>query len=209
MSAAAAGVVRIDVARARALTRQLQRALDVAVELVRELHESEAWRVLGHDSWPAYCAAELPQLRVIVRGMPKEERRAKVAELRGAGMSLRDVSEVTGLAPNTVRADAAAAGVQLVTTKSRDGRLRPARVSGIPASPASPASPRPLTDRLVQLLRAAGPDGATVLELCDRARVRQARVAPALCRLAAAGRVEYRRPERRGQLGRYVAGRIA
>lgn len=212
MSAAAAGVVRIDVARARALTRQLQRALDVAVELVRELHESEAWRVLGHDSWPAYCAAELPQLRVIVRGMPKEERRAKVAELRGAGMSLRDVSEVTGLAPNTVRADAAAAGVQLVTVKSRDGALRPARVSGIPASSASSASSapaRPLTDRLVQLLRAAGPDGATVLELCDRARVRQARVAPALCRLAAAGRVEYRRPERRGQLGRYVAGRIA
>jgi hypothetical protein len=69
-----------------------------------------------------------------------------------------------------------------------------------------PARPRPLTDRLVQLVRAAGPDGADVLELCDRSRVRQARVAPALCRLRKAGRIEYLPPERRGQLGRYVVG---
>lgn len=199
MSAAAA-VVRLDARRARALTTKLQETLDLAVELVRELHEHEGWRALGFDSWPAFCEAELPQLRVIVRGMPKDERRAKVAELRGAGMSLRDVSEVTGLAPNTVRADAAAAGVQLVAVKSRDGALRPAV-----ATSSAPARPRPLTDRLVAAVRDAGQDGVTVLELCDRLRVRQARVAPALVRLDRAGRLDYLRPAKRGQVGRYVA----
>lgn len=199
MSAAAA-VVRLDAARARRLTDQLRETLDLAVELVRELHEHEGWRALGHASWPEFCRAELPQLAVIVRGMPREERDAKVAQLRAGGMSLRDVSEVTGLAPNTVRAAAAAAGVQLEVTKSRDGALRPAR------STAAPAAKLPTTERLVQLLAAAA-EPLTVREVVRRARLPREVVAPALCRLAAAGRVIYVAPERRGQFGAYV-GRI-
>jgi hypothetical protein len=141
------------------------------VELVRELHEREGWRALGHDSWPAFCRAELPQLAVIVRGMPKAERRAKVSELRASGMSLRDVAEVTGLAPNTVRSDSA--GVQLVAVKSRDGAMRPAT-----AAPATPAKRRPKTDRTVELLRAAGPDGLTVLQVARELRCPSTRPPP-------------------------------
>jgi hypothetical protein len=195
----AAAVVRLDAARARALTRELQKTLDLAVELVRELHEREGWRALGHASWPEFCRAELPQLAVIVRGMPREERRAKVSELRRGGMSLRDVAEVTGLAPNTVRTDAA--GVVLETVKGRDGALRPAR-----AVAAVPAPKVPTTERLVQLVTAAGP--LTVTEVCRRARLPREVVGPALCRLAAAGRLVYAAPERRGMFGTY-AGRIA
>lgn len=197
MSAAAA-VVRLDAARARALTRELQKTLDLAVELVRELHEREGWRALGHDSWPAFCRAELPQLAVIVRGMPREERDAKVSELRAGGMSLRDVAEVTGLAPNTVRA--ASRGVVLEKVKSRDGAMRPATSSAVK----NPATV-PTTERLVQLVAAAGP--LTVTEVCRRARLPREVVSPALCRLAAAGRLVYLAPERRGLFGTY-AGRI-
>ena len=201
MSAAAA-VVRLDEKRARALTREIQKTLELAVELVRELHERDGWRALGYDSWPAFCRAELPQLAVIVRGMPKEERRAKVSELRASGMSLRDVSEVTGLAPNTVRADSA--GVQLESVKSRDGAMRPATAT----APAAPVKRRPKTDRTVELLRAAGPDGMTVLQVAKELRCPQHKAAATLTRLEDAKRITYRRPERRGQFGTYVAGRI-
>jgi hypothetical protein len=196
----AAAVVRLDAARARSLTRELQKTLDVAVELVGKLWEGEGWRALGYDSWSAYCAAELPQLAVIVRGMPREERDAKVAELRGRGMSLRGVSEVTGLAPNTVRAAAAAAGVVLAEVRSLDGALRPAAAS----APKSRAPRVPTTTRLVGVVAAAGPNGLTVREVCQRARLPREVVAPALFRLTEAGRLEYRRPERRGLFGRYV-----
>jgi transposase len=200
VSAAAAGVVRLDRARAEHLTAKLRDALDLAVELVRELHEHEAWRAMGYDSWPAYCAGELPQLRVIVRGMPKEERRAKVSELRAGGMSLRDVAEATGLAPNTVRTDSA--GVQLVAVRGRDGALRSAT-----SSKPAPAKRRPKTDRTVELLRERGP--LTVLQVARELRCPQHKAAATLTRLEDAGRITYRRPERRGQFGAYVAGRIA
>ena len=202
MSAPAA-VVRLDAARARSLTRELQKTLDVAVELVGKLWEGEGWRALGYSSWSAYCATELPQLAVIVRGMPREDRDAKVAELRGRGMSLRGVSEVTGLAPNTVRAAAAAAGVVLAEVRSLDGALRPAAA----AAPKQRAARVPTTTRLVGVVAAAGPDGLTVREVCQRARLPREEVAPALVRLFQAGRIDYRRPERRGLFGRYV-GRI-
>jgi hypothetical protein len=199
----AAAAVRLDAVRARALTRELQTALDLAVGLVGQLWEGEGWRALGHSSWSAYCAAELPQLAVIVRGMPKPEQRAKVAELRGRGMSLRSVSELTGLAPNTVRAHAAAEGVVLADVLSLDGARRPA-AAAVPKQ----RRPRvPTTDRLVVVVAAAGPDGLTVREVCQRARLPREVVAPALTRLAAAGRVDYRRPARRGLFGTY-AGRI-
>jgi hypothetical protein len=196
VSAAAAGVVRLDAARARSLTRELARALDVAVELVRELWQGEAWRALGHDSWEAYCAAELPQLAVIVRGMPREERDAKVSELRET-MSLRAVSAVTGLAPNTVRA--ASAGVVVEKTRGRDGVLRPA------TSTRTPAPRVPTTVRVLAVVVGAGPDGLTVREVCKAARLPREVVGPALCRLSQTGRLSYVRPQRRGLFGRYVS----
>jgi hypothetical protein len=202
MSAAmtSTAVVRMDRARARSLTKKLAAATDLLLDAVVEAYEGQAWSVLGFDSWAAYVAAEVPGLAVIGKGLPVEQRREAVAVLRGRGLSLRGVSDVLGIAPNTVRTDAAAAGVVLTAVKSRDGALRPA----VAAAP--PARPRPLTDRLVAAVRDAGGEGTTVLELCDRLRVRQSRIAPALVRLDRAGRVSYLRPAKRGQLGRYVAG---
>jgi hypothetical protein len=199
----AAAVVRLDRERARSLTRELQAALDLAVDLVRQLWDGEAWRALGHASWEDFVAVELPQLAVIVRGMPKPEQKAKVAQLRAAGMSLRAVGTLTGLSPNTVKAHARDAGVQLAEVVSLDGAVRAAS-----RAPAAPSRPRPLTVRLVELLAEAGP--LDVREVCRRVRLPRERVSPALHRLASgrSPRLDYLPPERRGQFGRYAARTI-
>ena len=198
MSAAPA-VGRLEVARARAITRKLAGAVDLALELVVEAYEGRAWEVLGHESWAAYVAAEVPALSVIGRGLPLEERRDAVAQLRGRGLSLRGVGEVLGLAPNTVRRDAAEAGVQLVEVRSIDGSRRSAV-----GSSSRRRRRTPLTDRVVQLVAGAGDNGLSVLEVVAQLRTPRTEVAPALTRLVQAGRLSYVRPERRGQFGRYV-----
>jgi transposase len=192
----APAVAPLDVARARRLTRDLQQALTLALDLLTEVFDGQAWKVLGHDSWEAYCAAELPQLAQL--RMPLEDRRAAVAELRGRGMSLRAIGAPLGLSAQTVQRDLQAADVQLATVTSLDGRTRPAAA----ARPVVQAPPPRTTDRVVQLLRDAGP--LTVHQVAKRLRLNQCATSAALSRLAAAGRITYRRPAKRGQVGTYV-----
>jgi hypothetical protein len=195
---------RLDVARARRLTDQLRSSLELSVTLLRQAHAGEAWRALGYASWSAYCAAELPALAILVRGMPAEARRPKVAELRASGMSLAAVADATGLATNTVKRDAAAAGVVLAQVRRiSDGAVVPAS-----STPAPARRREPLTDRIVTLLAGAGPDGLTARAVARELRVAQHLAAPALFRLAESGRVTYRRPARRGQFGTYAAGTV-
>jgi predicted Rossmann fold nucleotide-binding protein DprA/Smf involved in DNA uptake len=195
---APAGVGRLDVARARRITKQLRESLQLSVALLREAFEGQAWRVLGHASWEDYCDAELPELATL--RLPLAERREVVAGLAAGGASLRAIAKPLGLAPNTVRADLAAAGVVRDTVTSRDGRVRPAAA----AAPSRRAPRVPTTDRLVAVVAAAGPDGLTVREVCQRARLPREEVSPALTRLAAAGRIAHVAPARRGQFGRWV-----
>lgn len=198
----AAAPLRLDVARARRLTEQLRGSADLTLDLVVEAYDGRAWEVLGHPSWSAYVAAEVPQLAIIGKGLPLEQRRDAVAMLRGRGLSLRGVSEVLGIAPNTVRADAAAAGVQLAEVIGLDGVRH--------ASSSSSSTPRrrrravPLTDRVVVLLAAAAEPGLTAREVARELHQPQHIVAPALVRLTQSGRVVYRRPERRGLFGTYA-----
>lgn len=204
MTATTATVLRLDRKRAEALTRDLREALDLAVELLGRAWRGEAWRALGYGSWAEYCREELPQLAVLVRGMPPEERRPKVAALRAAGMSLRAAAEVTGLSPNTVKADAAGAGVQLAEVIGLDGSRR----SAVGSTP-SPAKRTPKTDRAVALVAGAGPDGLTVRDVAKGLRCPQHMAAPTLARLVDSGRLVYAAPARRGLFGRYVAGTVS
>jgi hypothetical protein len=193
-------VGRLELARARSITRKLVGAADLMLDLVVEAYDGRVWEVLGHPSWAAYVAAEVPALAVIGKGLPVEQRREAVAVLRGRGLSLRGVSEVLGIAPNTVRTDAAAAGVQLAEVVSLDGSRR--------SSSAAPARRRrgPVkTDRTVALLAGAGPDGLTVRDVAKALRCEQHKAAATLTRLEDAGRIVYRPGDRRGQFGRYVA----
>lgn len=201
----AAALARLDASRARRLTDQLRDTLELAVDLLGQAYRGEAWRALGYGSWSAYCAEELPQLRLLVRGLPPEERRPRVAELRRDGMSLRAVADATGLAPNTVKADAEAEGVQLAQViRLSDG----ARVAATSSAPARRRRD-PLTARVAAAVAAAGPGGVTAREVARSLRVSQHLVAPALVRLARRGRIRYVAPPRRGLFGRYVLGTVA
>jgi hypothetical protein len=187
----------LDVARARRLTKQLQEALTLAVDLLGEAFEGRAWEVLGYPSWDEYCAAELPQLAQL--RLPLEERRAAVATMRGRGMSTRAIAAPLGLSVGTVHSDLKASDVQLATVTSLDGRQRPGA-----AAAAAPAPRLTNVARTVLLVREAGTEGLTVRDLCRRTRWHHGQASATLCRLAAAGRIRYVAPERRGQFGRYV-----
>lgn len=182
MSAVVAVAQPLDVARARRLTKQLQDALSLSLDLLGQVFEGRAWEVLGHESWEAYCAAELPQLAQL--RLPLEERRAAVAELRGRGMSLRAIGAPLGLSANTVRADAAAAGVQLATVTSLDGRQRPGKGADV-----APAPVKTGAQRTVDLVAKAGERGLTVRELCKKTGWHHGQASGQLSRLAARRRV--------------------
>lgn len=187
----------LDVARVRQQIAQARELLAGARELLAELYEARAWVTLGLDSWQTLCTQELPELAQL---LTLAERQSLVVELRRGGMSLRAAAAPAGVAPNTARKWLDDAGVQLATVTSLDGRQRPAS--------ATPAARRPKAakvDRVVQLVVDAGDVGLTVFDLMERTRWRQSSAAAALCRLAAAERIAYRAPAKRGQTGRYVA----
>jgi hypothetical protein len=198
----AAAAAPIDAARSRAKVQRLQAALDLSLELLHDVYAGGDWRVYGHPTWEAFCAAELPQLAQLGKGMKPAERAAAVVELRGRGMSLRAIGTPLGLAPNTVRAALADADVQLATVTSIDGSQRAATVE-------APARPRlSHIARAVLFIREAGEEGRTVHEVTKRLRISQCAAAALLSRLAHPddGRLIYLRPAKRGQTGRYVLG---
>jgi hypothetical protein len=177
-------------ARARRLTDQLRGALDLSVELLTTAYRERFDRELGYPSWSAYCRTELPQLAILGKGLPPVERRAVVLELRRQlpNAGLRPLGEALGLAPNSIKAAL--------------------------AEPAAPApveeAPRPrLTNvaRAVLHVRESGETGRTVHEVTRKLKVNQCAASALLSRLAADGRLAYRRPAKRGQVGRYVIGR--
>jgi hypothetical protein len=84
---------------------------------------------------------------------------------------------------------------------SLDGYVRPATST----AGEKPAKPK-LTNiaRAVLVVREAGEQGITVHDLARRLRLNQCATSALLSRLAADGRLTYRRPAKRGQTGRYV-----
>lgn len=199
MSAQAAAVAPLDVARARRLTKRLREALTIAVDLLTEVFDGRAWEALGYPTWEQYCAAELPELAQLQLAV--DDRRRLFAELRERGMSLRAIGAPFALSAMTVQRDLKAAGVQLATVTALDGRQRSA------AACIPDRAPRPrLTNvaRAVLYVREAGEDGRTVHEVCRKLRLHHGATSALLSRLAADGRLTYQRPAKRGQTGRYL-----
>lgn len=179
MTAPAIAAPALDAAAARRLTAEIRNALALADDLLARAFAGRAWAALGHADWPAYCAAELPELRHLkLRAGPRRER---VAALLDAGASQRDIAAATGAALGTINGD--------VT------RLRGADVAPAPATSK--------VARTLQLLEAAGPAGLTVHQLVRATRWHHGQASAVLSRLAAAGRIDYAAPARRGQVGAY------
>jgi hypothetical protein len=163
---------------ARRLTARIRDALALADDLLARAYAGRAWAALGHGSWEAYCAAELPELRHLKLRAP--ERRARIQTLRDAapGISVRELAAATGAAVGTVHAD-----------------LVPRPGPGVPG-----AAPSKVAHTLALL--ESGP--LTVHQLVRRTRWSQAQASAVLCRLAGSGRAAYTPPARRGQVGTYA-----
>jgi hypothetical protein len=187
-------IAALDVAAARAATDRLRLTLTDAHEQLIELFRMRAHEALNYGprlaGWTAYLAAEFGELLSVV---PSPEQLAAMVD---AGMSQREAAApfrvsvgTVNAAVRSVRAAGTGLGAPDVHTSPGGGPAAPRRVSTV--------------DRITALL-AGQPGGLTVLEVGKRLRLRQAQAGPALCRLAAAGRITYLAPARRGQTGRYV-----
>jgi hypothetical protein len=194
---AAPAAAPLDLVTVRRKLREARQALAAAVELLGELYDGQAWKALGYVSWAELCDAELPELKQLLTA---GEKRSLVVDLRQRGMSLRAAAAPAGISAATAKTWLDDAGVQLATVTSLDGRVRPAS-----SSVAKPDKPR-LTNvaRAVLIVRGAGEDGATVHDVTAKLRLNQCAVSALLSRLAADGRLVYRRPAKRGQTGTYV-----
>ena len=195
MSAVAAAAP-LDLVSVRRKLRDAREAMAAAVQLLGELYAGRAWVALELPSWEALCERELPELKQL---LTITEKRALVVDLRRSGLSLRAAATPAGVSVGAAKKWTDEAGVQLATVTSLDGRSRPA----------TSTSTRPkLTNvaRAVLVVREAGAAGVTVHDLARRLRLNQCAASALLSRLAADGRLEYRRPAKRGQTGRYVAG---
>jgi hypothetical protein len=176
----AAALDQLAAVRARRRVGAIRDALAVADDLLAQSFADRDWEALGHPDWATYCATELPELRHLK--LRAEPRRARVAALLAAGApSVRDLAAATGAAVGTIHGDLA--------------RLRPA----------APSAPVSKVARTLELVAAAGAAGLTVEQLRRATRWHHGQASAVLHRLAAAGRVTYRRPARRGQFGTYVA----
>ena len=186
----------LDVARIRRTIAQLREHLTEAVRLLGELYDARAWVTLGLPSWEALCEQELPELGELLSAA---DRRAVVVELRRGGASLRAAAAPVKASVGSAKAWCDDAGVRPAVTRSLDGRSRPA------TGTRGEVRPR-LTNvaRAVLVVQESGDAGVTVHDLARRLRLNQCATSALLSRLAAAGRLSYRRPAKRGQTGRYV-----
>lgn len=94
--------VAVTAESARVLTDRIKVAVEGVWQLVQEAYTSRAWAALGYGSWDDYCQREFGTSRL---RLPREERQEVVASLRESGLSVRAISDVTGVAYNTVLHD--------------------------------------------------------------------------------------------------------
>lgn len=186
---------------ARAATDRLRLTLTDAHEQLIDLYRRGAHVALGYGrgtaGWSAYCAAEFGEL-LNVR-LPRDTRGEVLAAMVDAGMTQRQAAAPFAVSLGTVNA-----ALQSHRAGPADTLKGVAAPSATGVAVHGPAGPRPKTVRTLELLAAAGPAGLTVEQLRRRTRWHHGQASAVLCRLAGAGRVVYRRPARRGQMGVYV-----
>lgn len=89
---------------ARTLTERIKSKMgDLMLDVVKA-HQGRAWMALGYESWPDYIKAEFGHAPL---ALPRDERRAVVALLRGQGMSARAIAPTIGVDRQTIANDLA------------------------------------------------------------------------------------------------------
>lgn len=201
------GMEKLSESEAEALTAEIVERLtsayrDVAPLIVRAFR-GRAWVAVGNTSWDEYCQLNFRGPRML--RFSDDQLTELCGEFAGEGMSVRAIGSALGI------------GHATAARKVNKGESRPADVIGLDdrrqrrirdvtaATVTHPAGSRlALTDRIIGVLAAAGERGLTATDVCASVGEPRERVSPALCRLSAARRIDYRRPEHRGQFGIYA-----
>lgn len=153
-------VVPLTELEAHAVTNRIRQCVTIAIAEIENAYAGRAWEAMGYDSWPAYCAAEFGEHI----SLPRDDRRAAVAQLRESGMSTRAIAAATGASHMTVARDLS--GVTNETpadpATSDDAEIvEPARVVGVDGKSYPLPRPKP----------------ASAEESADERRLREAREA--------------------------------
>lgn len=123
---------------ARQLTERITGQVSELLPLIREAFERRAWAALGHDSWEAYCDAELRGLR-----LPVADRQALEAELYAEGWSKRAIGHAAGVSHTQVARDLEDVERNVPRESATDslGRQQPAKKPATAPSTPTPATP--------------------------------------------------------------------
>jgi transposase len=162
----------------------IRNALALADDLLHQAFVQCDWKALGHSNWEAYCAAELPELRMLrLSNLAQTE---KFATLHREGLSTHAIAAAYGVSQGTVR-NRLKGTEKPATVMSRDGRVRPATVERSDPSPAPVQKPSGAAQVRAALVK-AGAGGVTTPELVSRLRLHWGVVSGELSRLAKTGR---------------------
>jgi predicted transcriptional regulator len=162
----------------------------------------------GAGGWAAYCAAELPELGLI-------QLRPELSQtLYREGMSIGAIADALGRSKGTIHGHLSTMTDRPATVTGLDGRTRRTSSGGPRPDPASgtacaegvPVQRQPYTAGVVALLAERGP--MTCAEIERRTKRHHGAASAALHRLAAAGRIVYTPPARRGGHGLYSAPEV-
>jgi hypothetical protein len=87
---------------ATAITARIRSKMGDLMSEVAEAWIGRAWKALGYESWNEYIKSEFNHAPL---HLPRDERRAVVALLRGQGMSARAIAPALGIDRATVDRD--------------------------------------------------------------------------------------------------------
>lgn len=139
---------------ARRKIARVRDALALADDLLVELYEGRAWEALGHESFEAMCAAELPELRTLKLRAPA--RKARAVALRGKGATIPEIVAATGASLGAIHRDL------------NPPKPVPTFQMETAAAPTSLSAGVSNVDRAVAWVAARGAKGLTYIELCER-----------------------------------------
>ena len=162
----------------------IRNALDIADKELAKAKANRDWEVFDLCSFEDYCAEMLPDLKFITLRAPRRQARIKALLAEDPDTTEREAAAATGSSAATAHRD-----FVKVTGRSASNEARlPARK----------------TDRVVELIAAAGAAGLDVRAVQKALRCERHEASATLTRLHNAKRIEYVEPQRRGMFGRYV-----
>ena len=129
--------VDLNATDARVITDKIRGSMGDLMELIGRAWIGRVWLALGYQSWADYIKGEFDRAPL---HLPRDERRAVAALLRGQGMSTRAIGAAAGVDQKTVVNDLA--------TEENSSVVPPDKIIGLDNKerPAHPPKPKPKPD---------------------------------------------------------------